>query len=101
MQEELGDRLGQAETWDSLAYANHHLGRHGRAIECYQTAVDLYREFDDRYNEADTLVSLGDAHRAAGDAGSARAAWQRALGILDRLDHPAADEVRVKLKAHG
>jgi DNA-binding SARP family transcriptional activator/Flp pilus assembly protein TadD len=98
LQEELGDRFGQAETWDSLGYAHLHLGRHEEAVTCYRTAFELYREFDDHYNEADTSNSLGDAQHAAGNLDSARAAWQHALGILDRLGHPEADEVRVKLK---
>jgi DNA-binding SARP family transcriptional activator/Tfp pilus assembly protein PilF len=97
LQRELGDRFGQAETLDSLGYANQRLGRHGAAISCYQTAVTLFAEFDDRYNEADTIVSLGDAHYAAGDLVSARAAWYRAIDILDQLRHPDADKVRTKL----
>ncbi|GIH06072.1 SARP family transcriptional regulator [Rhizocola hellebori] len=101
LQERFGDRFGQAETWDSLGYANHHLGRHAEAVGCYRTARDLYHEFDDRYNEADTSASLGDAHFAAGDTESACAAWQHALGILDQLGHPAAEEVRHRLKAGG
>lgn len=101
LQEKLGDRFGQAETRDSLGYLHHHLGEYRQAVESYQMAVELYREFDDRYNEADTLVSLGETHLAAGDRGSALAVWQRALGIFDRLGHPAADDVLLKLKAHG
>ena len=50
----------QAETWDSLGYAHHHLGQPLQAIVCYEHAIDLYRDFGDRYNEADTLAHLGD-----------------------------------------
>src|SRR5205085_1394404 len=94
---ELGDRFGQAETWDSLGYANQRLGRNAAAISCYRTAVALFQEFDDRYNEADSTASLGDAHYAAGDAASARAAWRRAADLLDLLRHPDAGKVRAKL----
>jgi hypothetical protein len=41
---------------------------------------------------------LGNAHRAAGDR-RARSARQRALTILDELDHPVTDDVRAKLQA--
>jgi tetratricopeptide (TPR) repeat protein len=97
VQKELGDRFGQAETWDSIGYAHHHLGRHATAITCYETAAALYREFDDRYNEADTLTSLGDAHHAAGQPAPARTAWRHALDLFDLLGHPDADDVRIRL----
>jgi hypothetical protein len=32
--------------------------------------------------------------------GAAREAWQQALYILDDLDHPDADKVRVKLASY-
>jgi hypothetical protein len=54
----------------------------------------------DRWGEADTLVNLGDAHDATGASHAARAAWHRALTILDELDHPDANRVRAKLAAH-
>ena len=97
LQRKLGDRFGQAETWDSLGYANLRLGRHAAAISCYQTAVALYQRFDDRYNAADSTASLGDAHYAAGDLAAARTAWRHAAHSLDLLRHPDADKVRAKL----
>jgi tetratricopeptide (TPR) repeat protein len=97
LQRELGDRFGQAETWDSLGYASLRLGRHEAAISCYRTAVALYQAFDDRYNEADSTASLGDAHYAAGDVDSACTAWRHACDIIDLLRHPDADKIRAKL----
>jgi tetratricopeptide (TPR) repeat protein len=93
----LGDRDGQAGTWDSLGYAHHQLGHHDQAITCYQHALNLYRDLGDRYEQAATLVRLGNNHHTAGDLDAARDAWQQALTILDQLDHPDADQVRVKL----
>jgi hypothetical protein len=43
------------------------------------------------------LNHLGDTHHTADDSDAAREAWQRALTILDRLDHPDAHTVRTKL----
>ena len=97
LHQELGDRDGQAATWDSLGYAHHHLGHHTQAITCYQHALDLFRDLGDRYYEAATLTHLGDTHHAAGNPQAARDAWQQALTILDDLDHPDADQVRTKL----
>jgi tetratricopeptide (TPR) repeat protein len=89
---DLGDRFGEAGTWNSLGYAHHHRGRHAQAITCYQHALDLYRAFGDRYFEAHTL-----SRHAAGHLHAARDAWQEALTILDDLDHPDAEQVRAKL----
>jgi tetratricopeptide (TPR) repeat protein len=78
-------------------HAHHHLGHHPQALTCYQHALDLFRDLGDRYEEAATLTRLGDTHHAAGDLAAARDTWQRALVILDELDHPYADQVRAKL----
>src|SRR5439155_18565442 len=99
LQQQLGDRNGQATTWDSLGYAHHLLGEDLRAVDCYQQAIDLYRELGDRYYEADTLTHLGNAHQALGDPDAARTAWRQALDILDQLQHPEADQVRARLHA--
>jgi tetratricopeptide (TPR) repeat protein len=95
--QELGNRFIEAATWDSLGYA-HHLGHHDQAVSCYQHALDLYRELGDRYSESETLIHVGTTHHATGNLSAARDAWQHALSILDDLDHPDADQVRVKLK---
>ena len=100
MQEEAGNRHGAAGAWDSIGYAHHHLGEYPQAITCYRHAVDLYREAGDRYVEADTLTHLGDTHHAAGDIDAARAAYDRAVRILDELDHPDAAKVHAKLSEH-
>src|SRR5262249_10970403 len=54
--QELDDRLGQAQTWDSLGYAHQHLGHRTQALTCYQHALTLFRDLGDRYNQADTLT---------------------------------------------
>jgi tetratricopeptide (TPR) repeat protein len=95
--QELGDRDGEAATWDSLGYAHHHLAQHTEAADCYHHALTLYRDLGDRYNEADTQTHLGDTHHAAGQPDQARTAWAAALDILADLNHPGADTVRAKL----
>jgi tetratricopeptide (TPR) repeat protein len=85
LQEELGDRVGAAATWDSIGYAHHHRGEDDRAVECYDRALDLYRRCGDRYNEADVLGHLGDTHRVAGRADAARATWRMAQKIRTHL----------------
>ncbi|GIF38215.1 AfsR/SARP family transcriptional regulator [Actinoplanes xinjiangensis] len=94
----LGDRHGQAATWDSIGWAHHHLGDHDRAVQAYQRSLDLYRSAGDLANEADIREHLGDAHAAAGDSAAAVAEWRQALALLERLDHPGAAGLRVKLR---
>ena len=93
---ELQRRLGEElpSTLDSLGFALHQLGRHGEAAATYHRAIEAYRQAGDRFHEADTLVHLGDSHQAAGAIEHALTAWRLALGILDDLGHPAADQVR-------
>jgi DNA-binding SARP family transcriptional activator/tetratricopeptide (TPR) repeat protein len=95
---ELGDRLLEANIWDSLGFAERHLGHHTPAAECYSRAVRLFRELGDRFGEGEALDGLGDVYDAAGDRRQAGDTWQRALEILDRLQRPEADQVRVKLQ---
>ena len=87
----------RGNAWDSLGYAEHHLGNLAEAAACYQRALSLHRESGDRFPEADTLTHLGDTRHAAGELAQAREAWQQALAILDDLQHPDADQVRAKL----
>lgn len=94
---ELGDRHGQANTWDSLGYAHHRLGHHNQAIDCYHQALHLFRQTGERYLQAETLIRLGDACLAAGESESAGSAWTHALQILANLDHPDACRLRAKL----
>jgi hypothetical protein len=57
---EIGDRLGQAATLDSLGYA-HRLGDQAKAIAALPSARDLFRESGNRYQEAATAIDVGRA----------------------------------------
>jgi tetratricopeptide (TPR) repeat protein/transcriptional regulator with XRE-family HTH domain len=86
-----------AAVWDSLGYAEQHLGNLAEAADCYQRSLSLYREASDRFGEAVALTHLGDTRRAAGEQARSHKAWQQALAILEDLEHPDAAEVRAKL----
>ena len=98
LQQELGYRRGEAAAWDSLGVAYHHLGRYAVAVAAYQQALTLFRDQGNRYNEADTLVHLGETYHASGDTDAARGRWRAALAIFADLDHPDAEQVRVRLR---
>ncbi|GGN31136.1 DNA-binding SARP family transcriptional activator/tetratricopeptide (TPR) repeat protein [Actinoplanes campanulatus] len=99
LQQELGDRYGEAAVWDSIGWAHHHLGDHDRAVAAYRTALDLYRAAGDLLNEAEIREHLGDAYAGVGDAPAAAGQWRQALALLEKLDHPAAAGLRIKLRS--
>jgi tetratricopeptide (TPR) repeat protein len=95
----IGDRQGEAATWDSLGYPYHHLGNHDRASGCYRQAIDLYRIVGGRIYESNSLRRLAEANVAAGDTSSAADAWREALSILEDLGHEDVANVRTQLAA--
>ncbi|MGQ4335352.1 tetratricopeptide repeat protein, partial [Streptomyces hayashii] len=99
MLQELGDRYGQAATWDSIAYAHHRLGRHPHALLGYRNALVLLRDLGVPYLEADILVRVGETHVSTGDHEGARVAWKQALSLLRGLGHPDAERVEALLTA--
>jgi DNA-binding SARP family transcriptional activator/tetratricopeptide (TPR) repeat protein len=93
-----GHRGGTADTLDSLAYVHLHLGDIAQAKAHYAKAIEAYREIGSPFGEGNSLAGLGDALLAEGDPGAAGTAWHEAVTILDRLPHPLADEVRIRLR---
>src|SRR5262249_28182169 len=95
--QDVGDRGGQAATWDSLGYAHHHLGHHTHAITSYHHALTLFRDLGDRYYEATILTRIGDTHHTTGNHHPPHNARHQALTILDDPNPPAADHPRPNL----
>jgi tetratricopeptide (TPR) repeat protein/DNA-binding XRE family transcriptional regulator len=95
--QKVGDRHGEACTWDSLGHAYNQMSQHAEALHCFETSLDLLRESVDRYVEAQVRMHQGEAHLGAGDREAARAAWVRALTILEDLADPLAEDVRARL----
>jgi len=97
----LGLSHTEAEAWQSLGYAHHHLGDHARAISCCRNAIRLQRELGARIGRALTLTHLGDIQHDARDQQAAGDAWQEALALLADIDDPKAADVRGKLELLG
>lgn len=95
---QLGNHDGEADAWDSLAHAHHHLGQHTEAIACYLHAIDLFEQLGDRYQRADTLGRLADAYTANGDDTSAKHTRQRAINSLNGLTDPDVNQLRARLR---
>ncbi len=93
-----GHRVGAADTLDSIGYVYLHLDNIDQAKVHYTKAIEAYREIGAPFGEGNSLAGLGDALLAEGDLAAAEAAWRESVAILDRLPHPLADEVRVRLR---
>ena len=94
-----GHRGGTADTLDSLGYVYLHLDDITQAKVHYIKAIEAYREIGSPFGEGNSLAGLGNALLAEGDLAAAEAAWRQAVVILDRLPHPLADEIWVRLSA--
>ncbi len=92
-----GSRHLEGDIWNSLGYTEFHADDFSAAAACHERALSIFQTVGDRWGEADALINLGDCRRAVGTLRPAREAWQRALLILDDLQHPDAADVRAKL----
>jgi DNA-binding SARP family transcriptional activator len=102
--EEVGKRASEesvkstaALTWDTLGFALQQLDRDDEAADAYERALTLYRSADTRHNLAAALERIGEFRLHTGRADAARTAWSEALAVLEHLESPEADRLRIKL----
>jgi tetratricopeptide (TPR) repeat protein len=81
----------------ALGYAYRRLRQYDRAITYFEQSLAIDRDIESRYWEAHALDQIGDLHDLLGRPAPARAAWQAAAAIFDRLHHPEAVTVHAKL----
>ncbi|MFD8723533.1 BTAD domain-containing putative transcriptional regulator [Streptomyces sp. NPDC059629] len=99
LQQELGDDISAADTWDSIGSAVHHLGRYDEAVTSFRNALALYQQSGGApWYVAGTLQRLGETHLSAGQPEAARTAWTEALAIRERLGHADAERLRTRLR---
>ncbi|WP_030434421.1 AfsR/SARP family transcriptional regulator [Actinoplanes subtropicus] len=94
----IDDAPGQASTSDSLGFIHRGRGDRTRAVECYRTALAIYRRLSDRLYQAYTQANLAEAQAEDGDLDAARAGLREALAILSDLGHADAGRVAAKLR---
>jgi DNA-binding SARP family transcriptional activator len=92
-----GDLNGQGMCHELLAQSYHAGGEYERSLAHRREAIELYRQSSWRTNLAECYVDLGDTALASGDAAAARAAWEEALALLDRLPPSQTAEVEARL----
>ncbi|HZM78957.1 MAG TPA: tetratricopeptide repeat protein [Candidatus Limnocylindrales bacterium] len=96
--QDLGAVAHQADVWDSIGYAQYHLGRYADAIDSLGRAVELYGDHGDRYAKGLTLARLADAYDAKGDDGQAATAARTAITVFEAMGHPEAQRLRRKYR---
>ena len=94
---EAGNTGPVGDTLDSLGLIYRKLGDLEKSKSYYEQSMTLFQEIGDAYSESRSLDGLGDTLLVEGDHVLARDAWVRAAEILERLQHPLAERVRVKL----
>jgi tetratricopeptide (TPR) repeat protein len=99
--QEAGDQDNEAGTWDSIGFAQHHLGRHDQARESYLIGLALARHVGNVLLEAEILTHLADTEQITGRPDAARVAWQQALNIFEKLNHPKAGLVHTRMTEHA
>ncbi|MFD7713936.1 BTAD domain-containing putative transcriptional regulator [Streptomyces sp. NPDC059786] len=99
LQQELGDDINAAHTWDSIGHAHHHLGQYEQAVTAYRNALTLYQQSGGvPWMMAGSLKRLGDTSLTAGHLDDARAAWKEGLDILEGIGHADAGPLRDRLR---
>jgi DNA-binding SARP family transcriptional activator len=82
---ETGDRLGQAQATNNLAFHYRLLGRHEEAAATLLDALDLYRQVGHRYGESIALCNLGEAYLELGRYDDAIARSREALAVIREI----------------
>src|SRR5215469_2158156 len=82
---ETGDRLGQAQATNNLAFHYRLLGRHEEAAATLLDALGLYRQVGHRYGESIALCNLGEAYLELGRHDEAIARSREALAVIREI----------------
>ncbi|REJ40695.1 MAG: tetratricopeptide repeat protein [Microcystis flos-aquae DF17] len=78
---EIGDRGGEANSYDNLGIVYGLLGEYQKAIEFHQQSLAIKREIGDRWGEAKSYNNLGSVYRSLGEYPKAIEFHQQSLAI--------------------
>ena len=82
----------------TLGFSEHHAGRPAVGRTHLERSVAVYQQLGNRYREAATLDDVAEAMLDADDPTAARQTWCEALHIYADFGHPAASDIRAKLR---
>jgi tetratricopeptide (TPR) repeat protein len=93
-----GDTDIMTSAWLIMGDVHRNRAELTRSLACYRTAARLSAAIEHRYKRAVALSSAAEVHLERGSRDDAVRAWREALDLLDLLDHPSADKLRVRLE---
>ncbi len=82
---EIGDRNGEASSYNNLGLAYYSLGEYQQAIQYYQQSLAITREIGDRNGEASSYNNLGNAYSSLGEYQQAIQYHQQSLAIKTEI----------------
>ncbi|GGK97835.1 SARP family transcriptional regulator [Planomonospora parontospora subsp. parontospora] len=92
-----GERLAKGRTLAGLGELALSEESPAEAVGYLRQALSLFGTMSIPLDEAHALGMLSDAHAALGDAAEARTTLAEAFSVIDRIDPPAAQRLRVQL----
>jgi CHAT domain-containing protein len=91
----LGDRLGEAGTFDGIGVHYERLGDPEKALEYYNLALPIKREIGDRQSLATTLSNIGAAYSASGEYRRAIEFYNQALALSRAAGDRRGEAIRL------
>jgi tetratricopeptide (TPR) repeat protein len=89
--QQIGDRVGEADTLHQLATIDVNQGDYETAREIFQKALEIKQQIGNRAGEADTLHNLATIDLNQGDYETAREIFQKALEIKQQIEDRAGE----------
>lgn len=96
---EIEDREAHAAILDTLGFAYRCGGATGRAVDCHERSVNLYRDLGLHRSYAESLDRLAEVRLVLGELEPARAAWKQALVALEAVGNVDSAELRRRIHA--
>ena len=98
---DLGDRIGEAETLNSLGELRSRTSDTQQARGHHDQALAIARDLGAPQEEARALEGIGRCHLQEGNRGEGAAKLLQALAIYQRIGAPEAQRVQETLRDHS
>jgi len=95
---ELVDKVNESCQLGNLGLAYSNLGHIEKAIKYHELSLAICREIEYKHNEANQLVGLGMQYLSLGKISRAKHFLKDAINILDKINKPKADTIRMFLQ---
>jgi tetratricopeptide (TPR) repeat protein len=89
--QQIGDRAGEAATWHQLGVIDLNQGEYGTAREKFEKSLEIDQQIGDRAGEAATWHQLGSIDLNQGKYGAAREKFGKSLEIKQQIGNRAGE----------